>query len=187
MRFVTRVVAGIGSAALLAVAAPVASAQAAEAAAAPTAWGPYASSDGKAQASGTVTVTEKVKRVGYWKRWWTWEKKCSWRDGDRVCKKVKVWHKKWAHKRVRFEVFTVDSTLVSHKSHARKFRCAWETFRVVKKNGDRVLRSAKACGGSAKLSFTVVNADKIWVDVSRGTFIEPKGKHSGWQAVHPAV
>ncbi|GAA0410031.1 hypothetical protein Acor_35760 [Acrocarpospora corrugata] len=187
MRLATRVAAGFGSAALFLVAAPVASANAAEAATAPIAWGPYASSDGKAKASGTVTVTEKVKKVGYWKRWSSWERKCSWRDGDRVCKKVKVWHKKRAFKNVRYEVFTVDSTLVNHRAKQRKFRCAWETFRVVQKNGDRVLRSVKACGGSAKLSFTVENADKILVDVSRGTWKAPTGKHSGWKAVYPAV
>ncbi|GIH23776.1 hypothetical protein Aph01nite_20860 [Acrocarpospora phusangensis] len=187
MRMAVRVIAGIGSAAMFAVAAPVASAQAAELTGAPTTWGPYASSDGKAKASGTVTVAKKEKKVRYWKRWWTWERKCSWHEGDRVCKKVKVWHKKRAFKTVRYEVFTVDSTLVNYRVHARKFRCAWETFKVVKKDGDTDFRSAKACGGSAKLSFTVVNADKIWVDVSRGNFHAPKGKHSGWKAVHPAV
>lgn len=191
MRIATRVVAGVGTAAVLIAGAPVATANAATTSSTPVSWGPYTSSDGKAKAEGAVSVEKLTKKVGYWKKWATWTWKCRHKDGKKVCVKVKTWHKKWAWKKVSYDRFTVTSTLSkssSHKKWPSKFRCAWESFKVVKKNGDKTYRTFSNCDRTpAKFVFTVRNADKIWVDVSRGNKHAPKGAHSGWKVVHPAA
>ncbi|GIH93682.1 hypothetical protein ACFFMN_21315 [Planobispora siamensis] len=195
MRFVTRILAGAGVAALLAIGAPVA-ANAATAPAATTStatdpyfhdsWGPYFSSNHKSEAEGEVTVHKKSYKQWYWKKYYKVVKKCWWKDGKKHCKWVKTWHKKkvwkWAHE----YPFTVDSKLTNHKWWGKhRFSCAWETFKVVNFDDSVYYKSFKNCDKHSKYySFSGKDAKSISVQVSRGNHHEPKGYFGGWQHVY---
>ncbi|MBO3751390.1 hypothetical protein J5X84_35400 [Streptosporangiaceae bacterium NEAU-GS5] len=156
-----------------------------------TNWGPYFSSDHRSKAQGTVTVDHRVKKVVFWKKWWGWDKHHH-----------KVWHKKKFVKFVKFDVFTVKSTLWNfgrHDDHGKKgdhrhgrfdrfLRCAWETFKVEDKAGHVSFQSFYNCDRSSKdFEFTTVNSVKISVDVSRGNSHRPLAKHSGFNVIYPVM
>jgi hypothetical protein len=193
MRLFARIIAGLSLGAVVAVGLPAA----ANASTAPTAastatmpvttsWGPVFSSDHRAKAQGTVTVDQKVKKIVFWKKWWTWDNMHH-----------KVWHKKKIVKFVKIDVVTVKSTLWNFAKHFGKFgkfhrfhrfRCAWETFKIVDKWGHVSFRSFYNCGKDpADFSFTKVDVAKVFVDVSRGNARHPQGRHSGFQLIYPVA
>jgi hypothetical protein len=204
MRITTRIMVGAGAAALLAAGAPAV----ANAATPPVpgtvpgtvvsvipsshssfdTWGPYSSSDGKAKAQGKVVVQKESHRQWYWKTEYKVFKVCKWYKGDRKCHWVKKPYKKHVWKWVHQYNYTVSSTLKNYKWWGDpRYRCAWETFRIVNFNGSTSYKSFKNCGKStASYSFSGTNAKDIDVKVGRGTSSEPKGYRSGWQSVYSA-
>ncbi|MFI0419831.1 hypothetical protein [Spongiactinospora sp. 9N601] len=197
MRFVSRILIGIGAATAIAVAAPVAAnatvvpaagATAGTAATGTTQWGPYYSSDHKAKASGEVGVERRNHKIYYKKKHTKWVKHCWWHKGTKKCKPVKkVWwtkHSKW----VRGNHFTVDSKLSNHKRWGdRRYRCAWETFKVETFDGSSYHRSFDNCGRyPERHSFDGKNAERISVKVSRGNGHSPKGGSGGWHEIYSA-
>src|SRR5687768_1428731 len=102
MRFVKRIMIGIGVASALAIAAPaaanaatpaVAPAQAATAPIYEAEWGPYFSADHKAEAKGHVYVEKKKFKKWYWDKKVVWVKKCWKHDGEKICKTHKKFKK----------------------------------------------------------------------------------------------
>jgi hypothetical protein len=194
MRFVSRILIGVASATLVAVGAPVAAnATTTPVTPAPTHffeadWGPYYSSDHKAAAQGHVTVDKKAFKHWFWKVEFKKFEKCFKDDhGKKHCKvfvkKVKkhVWEWKF------FYPFTVDSTLTNYKWWGQK-KCAWETFKVVNKDGSAYFKSFYNCHRHPRsFSFSGKDAAHIWVDVSRGNRHHPTGYHSGWMDVYHAA
>ncbi|MDF5757036.1 hypothetical protein [Spongiactinospora sp. TRM90649] len=198
MRFVTRILVGVGAATAFAVAAPAAAGAAVAPASAPvsasatpttTQWGPYFSADHKAKAKGEVSVEKKSSKVYYKKKHVKWVKKCWWQHGKKLCKPVKkVWwtkHVKWVHN----YYFTVDSTLSNHKTWGpSRYRCGWETFKVVKFDGSSYFESFRNCHKFPKeYTFEGKDAKQIFVQVSRGNFHSPKGRFGGWNQIYSAV
>jgi len=192
MRFVTRTLAGLGTAAVLAagIAATAAPANAATAAPAKPAttktWGAYFSADGKAKAVGAYQVDFQKVKVGHWKTWYTWHKKCWTHDGKKFCKPVKKQHKKWVWKWETVKNYTVHSTLWNFKWQPAKWkhRCAWETFKVRHTDGKVTFHGFSNCHkGPRNFTFHAKNVDRIWVDVARGDHIRPLARHSGWRPV----
>ncbi|MFC4120232.1 hypothetical protein [Nonomuraea zeae] len=188
MRFVARVILGVTAATMVAVAAPVAAnATATSATSATDSWGPYFSSDHKAAAEGHVTVVKK--RFKHWS--WKWALVKKWvckkdHKGDRRCewvvKKVKKWKWEWRTD----DFYNVHSRLTNDKWWGKR-KCAWETFKVVNKDGSAFFKSFVNCSKHPKdFSFSGKNAAHIYVDVSRGDRHRPTGYHSGWQDVYAA-
>jgi hypothetical protein len=202
MRFATRIMVGAGAVALLAAAAPAAD----TAATAPTSpevliqattntatapyffdsWGPYFSGNGKAKAQGKVVVEKKSQKQWYWKRDFKVVKECKRHNGETKCRWVKKPYKKHVWKWVHEYHYTVASTLTNYKwSTSPRFRCAWETFRVVNFDGSSYLKSFKNCGKfPASYSFNGKNAEDIYVKVSRGDHGGPKGYSGSWKSVY---
>ncbi|GIH73784.1 hypothetical protein [Planobispora longispora] len=203
MRFVTRFLVGAGVATLLAMGAPVAAnastatpatpVQATSTATTPVVfhdtWGPYSSSNHKAEAKGEVTVHKKSYKQWYWKKYSKWVKKCKWVNGHKKCKWVKIVVKKKVWKWVHEYPFTVDSKLINHKWWGKwKFHCAWETFKIVKFDNSTHFVSFKNCTQHAKFyTFHGKDAKAIYVQVSRGNPHGPKGYFGGWQSVYSQV
>ncbi|MEV5414328.1 hypothetical protein AB0K60_36515 [Thermopolyspora sp. NPDC052614] len=195
MRFVTRMAAGLGTAAVLTagVAATAGAANAATAGAPVKAqtsttaeWGPYFSADHKAKAAGEVVVSYEKIKVGHWKTWYTWELKCWKHDGKKFCEKYKQPHKKWVFTWVTVKNYTVHSTLWNFKWYPTKWkqRCAWETFKVLHTDGKVTFHSFNNCHkGPQDFSFDVKHVDKIWVNVARGNHFKPVAQHSGWTEI----
>ncbi|MEV4168268.1 hypothetical protein [Nonomuraea sp. NPDC049709] len=189
----SRIMLGVTAAALVAIGAPVAANATTTSATTATSayvvdWGSYFSGDHKAKAGGHVAIEKK--RFKHWS--WKWEPVKKWvckkdHKGERHCKwvvkKVKKWTWEW-----RFNHFyTVHSTLTNYKWWGKK-KCAWETFKVVNKDGSSYFKSFSFCGKhSAHFSFSGKNAAHIYVDVSRGDRHRPAGYHSGWKDVYHAA
>ncbi|GAA3547524.1 hypothetical protein GCM10022419_029720 [Nonomuraea rosea] len=193
MHFAARVILGVTAATMVAVAAPVAAdATATPATSATTShktfWGPYHSSDHKAAASGSVTVDQK--RSKHWT--WKWALVKKWvckkdRKGDRHCKWVVKKVKKWTWEWRTDHFHTVHSTLTNDKWWGKR-KCAWETFKVVNKDGSAFFKSFANCSKRPKdFSLSGKNAAHIYVDVSRGDRHRPTGYHSGWKDVYVAA
>lgn len=192
MRFITRMLAGVGTAALLtagiaATAAPASAATASAPAKAKTAsWGPFRSADGTARAAGAYTVNFGKTKVGYWKTSYTWHRKCSEHKGKKVCRPYKKPHKRWAWKWVTVKNYTVHSSLWNAKWTPKrwKHRCAWETFKVRHDNGKVSFHTFRNCDKTAKhVTFHAKNVDAIWVNVARGDHVRPLAQHSGWRKI----
>jgi hypothetical protein len=206
MRITTRIMVGAGAAALIAVGAPVAANATVATPPVPgtvpgtvvsviphspvsfDTWGPYSSSDGKAKAWGKVSVQKKSHKQWYWKTEYKVVKVCKWHDGEKKCRWVKKPYKKHAWKWVHEYNYTVSSTLKNSKWWGDpRYRCAWETFKVVNFNGSTSFKSFKNCGKStASYSFSGTNVKEIDVRVSRGSFGSPKGYWSSWKSVYSA-
>ncbi|RBQ19252.1 hypothetical protein DP939_15060 [Spongiactinospora rosea] len=196
MRFVSRILIGVGAATAIAVAAPAAASATVTAGGAATAsavtgttqWGPYYSADRKSKATGEVSVERKHHKVYYKKKHTKWVKHCWWHKGAKKCKPVKkTWwtkHSKW----VRGNEFTVESKLRNEKRWGdRRYRCAWETFKVVTFDGSSYLRSFDNCGRyPERHSFDGKDAKRISVQVSRGNGHSPKGRSGGWHEIYSA-
>jgi hypothetical protein len=194
MRFVTRTLAGLGTAAVLTagIAATAGAANAATAGAPvkaqtdTTQWGPYFSGDHKAKSAGEVAVEFDKVKVGHWKKWYTWHVKCWKHDGKKFCEKYKKVHKKWVFTWVTVKNYTVNSTLWNFKWYPThwKQRCAWETFKVLHTDGKVTFHTFSNCHkGPEDFTFEVKNVDKIWVNVARGNHFKPVAQHSGWQSI----
>lgn len=152
-----------------------------------TSWGPYYSTDHRSKAVGKVFVKSKLVRVPTWKKWATWEKKCTVHHGHKVCKPVRKWHKKRVWKTVRRNQVTVTSVLSNRTYRHPGLECAWETFKVRSDNGHVSTRSFSNCGShSRSFSFTVHDASRVWVNVSRGDHHHARGAFSGWHSIYPA-
>ncbi|MFC7639855.1 hypothetical protein ACFQX6_01435 [Streptosporangium lutulentum] len=151
-------------------------------------WGSYFSSDGKARAQGKVIVKKTSQKQWYWKTEYKVVKECKWHKGDKKCHWVKKPYKKHVWKWVHEYNYTVSSTLKNSKWWGDpRYRCAWETFRVVNFNGSSSYKSFKNCGKStASYSFSGKNAKDIYVKVSRGSYGEPKGYHGSWKSIYSA-
>lgn len=193
MRFTSRIALGFTAAALAAAIAPAAAGATTTAtttsatAASQGAWGPYFSSDHQSRTQGRVSVDTQRYRHWYWKTDFVRDRVCF-KDhkGDRHCKWVvkKVRKKVWEWRKREF--FTVHSTLVNHKSWG-KSKCAWETFRIVDKNGSTSFKTFSNCGRSPRhFSFSGTDAVRISVNVSRGDRFHSTGQNSGWKPVHHA-
>lgn len=192
MRIITRALAGLGTAAVIAggiaaTAAPAAAAAAPATGKTTVSWGAYFSADGKAKASGVYKVSFEKIKVGYWKTWFTWDEKCWERNGKDFCKKVKTPHKEWAWKWVPVKNYTVHSTLVNLQWHPSKWqhkRCAWETFKVRHNDGKVTFHRFSTCHkGAERFTFHAKNVDRIWVNVARGNEYKPLSAFSGWRPV----
>jgi hypothetical protein len=193
VRFVSRILLGVTAATLVAIGAPVAANATTTSASSATSsydagWGSYFSGDHKAKAYGHVSVEKKKFKHWYWK-WITVKKEICWKDkkGDKHCKlvvkKVKKHAWEWRHE----YFFKVHSTLDNYKWWGKK-KCAWETFKVVNKNGSAYFKSFRNCTKHPKeFSFYGKDAAHIYVDVSRGTPFGPTGFHSGWKDVYHAA
>ncbi|WP_214103003.1 hypothetical protein [Acrocarpospora catenulata] len=149
-------------------------------------WGPYFSSDHKAEASGDVTVeTHKVKE-------WYWDKKkvkvtkCWWEHGKKKCKDDWKWKKVWTWKWVEKFQFEVKGQLINHHAWGKpKYACAWATFKIETFDGHWYFKKFKNCHDEPKhFWFEGKNAEKISVKVSRGNAWEPKGYHGSWETVY---
>ncbi|GAA5070172.1 hypothetical protein HNP84_001707 [Thermocatellispora tengchongensis] len=200
MRFVKRILIGFGAASLLAIAAPAAANAAAPAAApaqattgsssfADGAWGPYYSADHKAEAKGHYYVDKQKYKKWYWVKKTVLVKKCYWKNGKKHCKWVKTVKKKHVWKWDYRYFFKIHSTLSNYKwkDHPR-FRCAWETFKVVNFDGHTYYRSFSNCDKHpADYSFTGKDAKFVYVKVARGGHNHPNGHYGPWQTVYSAV
>jgi hypothetical protein len=191
VRFVSRILIGVAATAMVAIAAPVAANATSTTSTAShddSDWGPYFSSDHKAEAVGSVTVDRKPYKFWYWKTFFVKDKVCKKdRHGDRHCaiitKKVKkhVWTWKFQN------FYRVDSTLTNHKWWGGT-KCAWETFKIVSTGGDTSFQRYSNCDRHPEhFSFSGKDAAHIFVDVSRGDRHHPTGYHSGWESVYHAA
>jgi hypothetical protein len=197
MRFVTRILTAAGATAAAtalalpatataATAAPASSTAAARLPIVATSWGPYYSADHRSKAVGKVFVKTEMVRAPSGKRWSTWEKKCINHHGHKVGKPVREWHKKRVWKLVRRDEVTITSVLSNRSWRHRGFECAWETLRIRRDNGRVFTRSFHNCGHHSKtFSYTVRDASKVWVSVSRGDSHRARGSFSGWHSIYP--
>ncbi|MFI7441753.1 hypothetical protein [Nonomuraea indica] len=191
MRIVSRILIGAAAATAVAVGAPVA-AHAATPAGAQSAyeadWGPYFSTDHRAKATGHVSVEKKPYKHWYWKTVVVKKRVCKpGKSGPAHCKIVITKTKKRAWVWKHHDVFTVHSKLFTDKWWGGR-KCAWETFKVVEHDGDTYVRKFRNCKKSpAEFSFSGKDAAHILVDVSRGHFGGPTGRHSGWKDVYHAA
>lgn len=194
MRFITRILVGVIAAGALLVGGLAGTASAA----APghvDAWGPYASVDGKAVASGKVVVTKKAHKEWYWKPQLVVSKECRWvkkkKDGEwtavKICKPVKKWVKKRAWKWVFTTHYAVHGKLVNKKPWGpKKHRCAWAIFKIQDTDGDVAFKRVRSCDAGERFTLTGEDVARIWVQVARGDFFRPKAFYSAWKPVYHA-
>ncbi|GAA1016751.1 hypothetical protein Aple_043290 [Acrocarpospora pleiomorpha] len=153
-------------------------------------WGPYFSSDHKAEASGFVSVEKHKTKKWYWDKKKVLVKECYWKHGEKKCDWKYVWKKFKAWKWVDEYKFTVKGELINHAwdTHHKKYRCAWATFKIEPFSGPTYFKKFKNCGEDPKhFWFSGKNAEHISVKVSRGDHWGPKGFFGPWGTVYDHV